>query len=43
MGTPETQLDYIHQLQADERSRAQRSREASALRKRRRRWWQKKQ
>jgi hypothetical protein len=43
MGTPETQLDYIHQLQETQRLRAQESREAKAVRNRRRRWWQKKQ
>ncbi|WP_279493187.1 hypothetical protein [Actinocrispum wychmicini] len=41
MWGPEAHLDYIHQLQATERRRAQFDREARAVRARRRRWWQK--
>ncbi len=43
MGTPETQLELIHQLQAGDRRRAAADREARSVIKRRRRWWQKKQ
>ena len=40
-GAPETQLDFIHQLQDAQRRRAQADREAKSVRNRRRRWWQK--